>query len=149
MAAHGFNPLVPAGVEPARADAIERSHCGTLSAAQAGRMAAAQIARDQYRARLVEAHAPRGPVLLAGDGHVRLDVGVPHWLRPDARERTAAIGMLDEGDFTADEAGAAHDHGLTTPNKARCPSFNSRTDVPASKWLHHSKPACSNRIGTR
>ena len=119
LAAHGFNAIVPADIEQVQADAIERSHCGTLSTVQARRMAAAQIARDQYMARLVEAHAQRGAVLLAGNGHVRVDVGVPRWLQPRTRERTEAIGMLEEGDFTAEEAGAAYDRVFTTPKQLR------------------------------
>ena len=82
-------------------------------------MAAAQIARDQYMARLVEAHALRGAILLAGNGHVRADVGVPRWLQPHTRGRTEAIGMLEEGDFTAEEAGAAYDRAFTTPKQLR------------------------------
>ena len=119
LAAHGFNALVPADIEQAQAEAIELSHCGMLDAAQAKRMAAAQIARDQYMARLVELHAERGAVLLAGNGHVRVDVGVPRWLKPATRQRTEAIGLLEEGDFTAEEARAAYDHVFTTPKQLR------------------------------
>ena len=132
LAAHGFNPLVPADIEQAQADAIERSHCGTLHTAQARRMAAAQIARDQYLTYLVEAHALRGAVPLVGNGHVRVDVGVPRWLQPRTRERTEAIGMLEEGDFTAEEAGAAYDHVFTTPKQLRddpCKAMQSTPSV--------------------
>ena len=105
---------------------------GTLNPARARRMAAAQIARDQYLTYLVEAHALRGAVPLVGNGHVRVDVGVPRWLQPRTRERTEAIGMLEEGDFTAEEAGAAYDHVFTTPKQLRddpCKAMQSTPSV--------------------
>jgi uncharacterized iron-regulated protein len=43
-------------------------------------------------------HAARGVVLLAGNGHVRRDLGVPRWLPPEARARAFAVGYLEEGD---------------------------------------------------
>jgi uncharacterized iron-regulated protein len=61
-------------------------------------MALAQVARDQFMARVLQAHAQRGVVLLAGNGHVRTDVGAPHWLDPATRARSEAIGVLEAGD---------------------------------------------------
>ena len=43
-------------------------------------MVKAQIARDVWMARVVDQQAARGVVLLAGNGHVRKDIGVPRWL---------------------------------------------------------------------
>ena len=118
LAAHGFDAQVPPDVERAQAEAIERSHCDMIDGARAKRMAAAQIARDQAMARLIETHAARGVVLLAGNGHVRTDIGVPRWLTPATRERAEAIGLLEEGDL---EAGAreAYDRVFTTPRQPR------------------------------
>ena len=45
-------------------------------------------------ARVVEAHAARGAMLLAGNGHVRTDLGVPGWLAPATRVRSVSISML-------------------------------------------------------
>ena len=39
----------------------------------------------------------RGVVLLAGDGHVRRDIGVPRWLSPATRARSVSIGLLEDG----------------------------------------------------
>lgn len=98
LAAAGFRAEVPAGVLKLQADGIEASHCGMLDAAAAQRMALAQVARDQYMARVLQDHAERGVVLLAGNGHVRTDLGVPLWLSPAVRSRSEAIGLLEVGD---------------------------------------------------
>ncbi len=111
LAALGFEPRVPGDIDAVQAGAIVDSHCGMLDAAQAGRMVVAQVARDQFMARAIEANAGRGVVLIAGNGHVRRDVGVPRWLSPAARERSVSIGLLEPGDPNA----AAFDVALTTP----------------------------------
>ena len=98
LAAHGFDPQVPATLIQAHARSILDGHCGQLNAETAGRMALAQVARDQFMARVLQAHAQRGVVLLAGNGHVRTDVGAPHWLDPATRARSEAIGVLEAGD---------------------------------------------------
>ena len=100
LAAHGFDARVPEPVMQAQARQIEASHCGMVEATLARRMALAQIARDQALARAVEAHAARGVLLLAGNGHVRTDLGVPLWLSPATRARSQAVGVLEEGDET-------------------------------------------------
>jgi len=48
-------------------------------------------------ARMIVAAGTQGAVLLAGNGHVRSDVGVPRWLPAPARERTLSIGLLELG----------------------------------------------------
>lgn len=95
LAAASFNANVPQDVADAAAAGVLDSHCGMIDAPNARRMSLAQIARDQFMARMVEAHAVRGVLLLAGNGHVRADVGVPRWLSPATRARTEAIGLLE------------------------------------------------------
>jgi len=102
LAAQGFDPAVPEPVLATLAAQIEASHCGMVNARLARSMALAQVARDQQMARAVEANAPRGVLLLAGNGHVRTDVGVPRWLTPATRARSLAVGVLEDGDTTAD-----------------------------------------------
>ena len=46
-------------------------------------------------------------LLLAGNGHVRQDIGVPRWLSPATRERSVAIGLLEQGDPNAAAFGVA------------------------------------------
>ena len=114
LAAQGFDAAVPAEVLDGIAAQVEASHCGMVKPATARRMALAQVARDEAMARAVEAHAARGALLLAGNGHVRTDLGVPRWLDPATRARSEAIGVLEVGDDTA-----AYDRRVFTPRQAR------------------------------
>lgn len=114
LAASGFQPELPPGLLQRHASDIEASHCGMLDAATAQRMALGQVARDQFMARVLQAYASRGVVLLAGNGHVRTDVGVPVWLSPDVRARSEALGVLEEGDPET-----AYDRRVYTPPQAR------------------------------
>jgi uncharacterized iron-regulated protein len=98
LSAHGFDATVPADIEAAQSQAIVDGHCGMIDAAQARPLVGAQVARDQFMARSIEANAARGAVLLAGNGHVRSDVGVPRWLTPATRARSVSIGLLEAGD---------------------------------------------------
>jgi uncharacterized iron-regulated protein len=97
----GFPSEVPADITRAQAEAIEQSHCGAVDAAMANRLAQAQVARDQFMARQLAAAGERGVVLLAGNGHVRRDIGVPRWLDAGLRERCHAVGYLETGDDSA------------------------------------------------
>ncbi|MGI9476979.1 MAG: ChaN family lipoprotein [Hyphomicrobiaceae bacterium] len=72
---------------------LEASHCGLMPKSAFGNMAMAQRFRDGHMARaMVDAAAlGEGPVaLVAGNGHVRLDRGVPWYIErmmPEAQER--------------------------------------------------------------
>lgn len=114
LAATGFDAAVPDALLATQAEDIQASHCGTLDAAGARRMALAQIARDQFMARVLERYASHGVVLLAGDGHVRTDIGVPHWLDAATRARSESIGFVESG---AD--GARYDRRIVTPAQPR------------------------------
>ena len=115
LTALGFDAGLPADIVAAQAEAIVDGHCGLLDAAQARRLVDAQVARDQFMARLLDARAATGAVLLAGNGHVRRDIGVPRWLGPAARGQVIAIGVLEEGD----PSGAAFDFALATAPQPR------------------------------
>lgn len=115
LAALGFDAAVPPGIEAPQAQAIVAGHCGLLDEQQAQRMVGAQVARDQFMATQVEAHAAQGVVLLAGNGHVRSDIGVPRWLAAATRARSVAIGLLEPGDPNA----AAFDVTVTTAAQPR------------------------------
>lgn len=114
LAAHGFDAQVPEDLLATLAGMIERSHCGLIGAPLAQRMALAQVARDQSMARALRAHQTRGAVLLAGNVHVRTDIGVPHWLTPDVRARSVAIGVVEQGDATT-----TFDRRVVTPPHPR------------------------------
>ena len=115
LSSFGFEARVPADIEAAQASAIVDGHCGMIDTAMAGRMVGAQVARDQFMARAIEANGANGAVLIAGNGHVRRDVGVPRWLSAAARERSVAIGLLEAGDVNA----AAFDVAFTTAAQPR------------------------------
>ena len=100
LATHGFDPEVPEPLLAAQAQLIEASHCGLVGGPRARRMDLAQVARDQAMAHALQAHAARGAVLLAGNGHVRRDIGVPLWLPADVRQRTWVVGRVERGDGT-------------------------------------------------
>jgi uncharacterized iron-regulated protein len=122
LAPHGFDARVPPDMLAAQAAAIERSHCGTVDAALAQRMALAQVARDQYMARQVDAHAGRGVLLIAGHGHVRRDIGVPRWLT--RREGVTVIGLVEAGSGVS-----GFDRVVTVPMATRtdpCESLRTR-----------------------
>ncbi len=130
LAATGFDASVPADLLKSQAGDIEASHCGMLDAATAGRMALAQVARDQQMARLVAQHAERGVVLLAGNGHVRTDVGVPRWLPPAVRARSEAIGVLEQGDDST-----AYDRRVFTAPQPRPDPCEAMRKPPPAKRL--------------
>ena len=115
LPALGFDAKVPHDIDTAQAQAIVASHCGMLDDTQARRMVSAQVARDQFMARILEANAAQGALLLAGNGHVRTDIGVPRWLSPVTRARSVAIGLLETGD----DSGTAFDATFTTPAQPR------------------------------
>lgn len=90
----------------AQADALRESivdgHCGKLPEAAVPRIALAQRARDAAMAQaLVDAATADGAVLIAGNGHVRRDLGVPAYLHED---RGVAVGLVE---VMADEAANA------------------------------------------
>jgi len=115
LQATGFDAAVPADILQSLAQDIEDSHCGTLDAPTARRMALAQVARDQAMAAAVERYADRGVLLLAGNGHVRIDAGVPRWLSPEVRARSEAIGLLE----SATPGRGSYDRVLRTATQDR------------------------------
>lgn len=129
--------------DPAQVEAIEAAvregHCGKLPESVVPRMAAAQRARDAMIADALIARASAGAVLIAGNGHVRRDLGVPLQLAARAPQRSVlAVGIVEviEGmaraeDYVAPEAGNAprFDFAVFTPRAARpdpCAGFAPR-----------------------
>ena len=91
-----LDPVDPA-LLAAQERAIDLGHCGALPGALLPAMARAQFARDAVMAGLLREHAGGGAVLLAGDGHVRRDLGVPRWLGGVAPERLLSVGFVETG----------------------------------------------------
>ena len=74
---------------------IDAGHCGALPRNRWPAMARAQFARDAVMANVIRRHATAGVVLLAGNGHVRRDIGVPRWLGAIAPWRLLAVGYVE------------------------------------------------------
>lgn len=121
----GLDRLPPAFVA-AHEQAVARGHCDLLPAASLPAMARAQIARDIVLAQAVRPHLSSGVVLLAGNGHVRNDIGVPVWLA-EARGQFLSIALLESG--IASDATAPFDLIVETAPAARpdpCESLRRR-----------------------
>jgi uncharacterized iron-regulated protein len=99
LAALGLDRAIAADWQQAQEREIDRGHCGALPPALWPRMAQAQFARDAVMADVLRRHAQqRGAVLLAGNGHVRRDLGVPRWLGSDEAARLFVVGLLERDD---------------------------------------------------
>lgn len=99
---HALSDVVPVGWTPDIAQRmallIRDGHCGLLPESMIPAMVRAQRARDARIAQVVlQARAGgRRPVLLAGNGHVRTDLGVPLHLRDSLGPETVfAVGLLE------------------------------------------------------
>ena len=90
-------PLEPK-LQDALLDDLEASHCGLMPKTAFGGMAVAQRYRDAHLAdALAEAAGKHGAaILLAGNGHVRKDRGVPYYLQQMAPNRKVVSVMLLE-----------------------------------------------------
>ena len=101
---------LPADYRRKHEEAIAAAHCNTLSTEEAAARARGQIARDIVMAQSLRPYLKRGVVLLAGNGHVRRDIGVPVWLQAVA----ISIGILE-----ADEDSANFDSYIVTDRATR------------------------------
>jgi len=98
VAALGLGVSVAADVQTAQEREIDAGHCHALPPSTWPRMARAQFARDAVMADVLRRAASRGGVvLLAGNGHVRRDIGAPRWLGT-AETRVFTVGYLESSD---------------------------------------------------
>jgi len=98
---------LPAAMLQAQVDAVREGHCNMLPETLLEPMARAQVARDVVMAdTMLRALADHEFVfLLAGNGHVNRDIGVPHWLIAHGNgQQLVATGYLERGN----EAERAH-----------------------------------------
>lgn len=80
VAEYRLHQALPADIVKAQEKEVREGHCNMLPDMMIGGMVNAQVARDIWMAKLVRAQQPRDVVLIAGNGHVRKDYGVPRWL---------------------------------------------------------------------
>jgi uncharacterized iron-regulated protein len=98
LRALGLDRPIPSDWQAAVEREIDAGHCHALPPTSWPGLARAQLARDAVMAAALREHAARGVVLLAGNGHVRRDLGVPRWLPPELAARALAVGFLETGD---------------------------------------------------
>ena len=93
----GLDASLDAAWQRAQEREIDTGHCGALPAHLLPAMARAQFARDAVMAQVLGRHGAAGAVLLAGNGHVRRDIGVPRWLAATTTARWLSVGYLESG----------------------------------------------------
>jgi uncharacterized iron-regulated protein len=98
----GLDASLPAPLAEALDRELADSHCGALPPQAIPGMALAQRYRDAHQAAaLIAAAAAHGSaILIAGNGHVRSDRGVPWHIRrrqPDARVTSVLLLEVEEG----------------------------------------------------
>ena len=93
--AFGLDAGVPSEVDAIQREAVFQGHCRMVPKSALGGMALAQVARDVWMAHVLREHPQSTVLLLAGNGHVRKDVGVYHWLSPQERQRTQVHAYLE------------------------------------------------------
>lgn len=94
-------PLPPAAEAALDSDLVQ-GHCGQLPAARVPAMRTAQRSRDAAMALALQAAPAKPAVLLAGNGHVRTDYGVPQLLAAaQPGRRHVAVGFGEAGDAWA------------------------------------------------
>lgn len=127
----GLTAPLPAALLAAQADAVDIGHCNTLPPKMIPGMVRGQLARDAVMASITSQHALQGVVLLAGNSHVRRDIGVPRWLSPTLQARTLTVGYLERDHEAA--SNSAFDAVVLTAAAARsdpCIEFNKRLKPP-------------------
>ena len=77
------------------------------------------MARDLVIAQSIGPYLDRGVVLLAGNGHVRRDIGVRFWLPRKAEASAISIGLLERGNDAAAEAPTDFDAYMITERAER------------------------------
>jgi uncharacterized iron-regulated protein len=90
--------------------AIDEGHCHALPPSAFKGMVNAQVARDVWMAKTIRENAANGLILLAGNGHVRKDIGVYRWLSSNERGRTEVIAYTeDHGDTLKEPEASLYD----------------------------------------
>jgi uncharacterized iron-regulated protein len=126
-----LDQAVPPNLQAAQAREIDIGHCNALPGKMLPTMARGQMARDAVMADLLAQNAVRGVVLIAGNGHVRRDIGVPYWLSDALRARALAVGYLEQG--AAPRQATAFDAVVYTASAERddpCIAFKQRLNKP-------------------
>jgi uncharacterized iron-regulated protein len=102
VAEYRLGEPISADWRKAQESEIRTGHCNMLPDMMVPGMVDAQLARDIWMAKLIRDQQPRDVVLIAGNGHVRKDIGVPRWLNTVGGKLTVkAIGYVEGGGMKA------------------------------------------------
>jgi uncharacterized iron-regulated protein len=89
---------LPAALTSAQRQEIVSGHCNMLPEMMVGGMVNAQVARDIWMAKIIRDQQPKDVVLIAGNGHVRNDIGVGYWLKQGTPALTVrSIAFVERG----------------------------------------------------
>jgi len=98
VSAYKLDRPLPIELRKAQEREIREGHCDMLPDMMVPGMVDAQVARDIWMAKLIREQQPRDVVLIAGNGHVRKDIGVPRWLNAvEPRLTVRSIGYVEPG----------------------------------------------------
>lgn len=116
MSDAALDSSLPAPALLRQRDAIRSGHCDLLPESQIAPMTRIQIARDRAMARTaMDALEPgRTVLLIAGNGHVQRDLGVPRHL-PAGQPHRVVIALAGDDAAGAADPAVADRHWLTPP----------------------------------
>lgn len=121
---------LPVDLRAAQQKEIEAGHCNMLPEMMVGGMVDAQLARDIWMAKIVRDQRPRDVVLIAGNGHVRKDIGVARWLNLVAPILTVrAEGFVEHDSHAGAALAARYDQVYTLAPQERadpCAKFRKK-----------------------
>ncbi|HEX4586116.1 MAG TPA: ChaN family lipoprotein [Burkholderiaceae bacterium] len=124
---------LPADLLRAQEEAVDEGHCHQLAADMLPALARAQIARDAALAQAIRPYLQRGVVLLTGNGHIRRDIGVAHFLPAQQQDRIISIALLEHDSEDDAVPPGAFDEVFRTPRQARadpCQALRRQTLSP-------------------
>jgi uncharacterized iron-regulated protein len=124
---------LPADFQRKHEDAIAIGHCNLLPADALPPLARAQMARDIAMTQSIRPYVGRDVVLLAGNGHVRRDIGVPFWLPADEVRGAISIGVLERDNGSVSESASDFDAYVITERAER--------GDPCKELAKHLQPA--------
>ena len=127
----GLDQLPDAAWQAAQEREIDLGHCGALPRNLWAGMARGQFARDAAMAELLRSRGEQGAVLLAGNGHVRRDIGVPRWLNTLPASRWLAVGYV-ESDHADAVRGLFDAVVVTAPASRADPCKNFKAPLPSA-----------------
>jgi uncharacterized iron-regulated protein len=111
-------------------EAIDAGHCRMLPQQALAGMVNAQVARDVWMAKIIRDNANQTVILLAGNGHVRKDIGVYYWLNEAERTRSQVHAFVEGGD----EPGSLYDQTHRVASIERpdpCAVFKTKSKAPS------------------